>query len=243
MTHLSDEDWECICAYHDGELSPKDTRKFKARLAAEAELASTLMRLQEVSNSLSTLRPVPVDEVRSRAPIASIASRLRWLTAGALLASLVTVVAMGAFKSDRTTLLDIHSAYLRESFTVIASDLRAASTIAAPETPDLTAGNLKTVALSSFHAGTVAHYSGQNGCRLSYFRALRPLVLPTAAGSQTYGWSTGDGFHHAIIATGMDVQKFSAISAYLQKETHHHSLDKVYASVRIATENAAPCIG
>ncbi len=243
MTQLSDEDWECLSAYHDGELSPKDAQKFRSRLAVEAGLASELMRLREASHSLSALHPVQISVVQSRPSTTSTASRLGWLTGGALIATVAIVVAMSTLKTDRTSLLDIHSAFLAETFTVVGSDLRAASVTATPETPNLTGGNLKAVAFSSFRAGTVAHYSGQNGCRLSYFRGRVPLDLPTAADSQTYGWSTKDGFHHAIIATGMDVQKFSAISAYLQKETLHQSLEQVYASLRIATERAVSCTG
>lgn len=249
MTHLSDddwvsdEDWERLSAYHDGELSPKDARKFKARLACEAELASALMRLRETSHSLAAMRPVPIDEVQFQAPVASTASRLGWLAGGALAACVIIAVAMISSGSNRATLLNIHSAYLGEPFTVTGTDLRATSITATPEMPDLAGGNLRAVAVSSFHAGTVAHYAGRNGCRLSYFRGRGSLDLPTATGAQTYGWSTRDGFHHAIIATRMDVQKFSAISAYLQKETQHQSLDKVYASMQNATKNAAPCMG
>ena len=243
MTHLSDEDWEYLSAYHDGEMSPGDARKFKARLASEADLASTLLRVREASNSLSTLRPVPIDDARDRSPVTSIGSCLAWLAGGALAASVVFAVAISTVSSDRNTLLDIHKAYLKENFAVIGSDLRAVSTTAASGMPDLTGGNLRAVALSSFQAGTVAHYSGRNGCRLSYFRGLEPLDLPTAAGSQTYGWSTDDGLHHAILATGMDAQKFSAISAYLQKETRQQSLDRVYATMQNATETATPCTG
>ena len=50
MTHLKDEDWECLSAYHDGEMSPSEARKFKARLASEAELKSTLLHIREASN-------------------------------------------------------------------------------------------------------------------------------------------------------------------------------------------------
>lgn len=241
MTHLSDEDWECLSAYHDGEMSPSDALKFKARLAVEADLASTLVLMHEASNSLSTLRPVPIDDARNRVPVTSIGSRVAWLAGGALAASVVFGVAIGAMSSNRNTLLDIHKEYLEKNYTVTGSDLRTVSTTAAPGMPDLTGGNLQAVALSSFQAGTVAHYSGQNGCRLSYFRGVKPLDLPTAAGSQTYGWSTDDGLHHAILATGMDAQKFSAISAYLQKETRQQSLGRVYAAMENATAGATPC--
>ena len=241
MTHLNDKDWEYLSTYHDGEMSPSDARKFKARLAVEADLASTLALMREASNSLSALRPLPIDDAVNRVPVTSIGSRVAWLTGGALAASVVFGVAIGAMSSNRNTLLDIHKEYLKENYGVIGSDLRTVSTTAAPEMPDLTGGNLWAVALSSFQAGTVAHYSGQNGCRLSYFRGLKPLDLPTAAGSQTYGWSTNDGLHHAIVATGMDAQKFSAISAYLQKETRQQSLDRVYAAMENATAGATPC--
>jgi hypothetical protein len=242
MTQLSDKDWDRLSAYHDGEMSSEDARKFRKRLTGEAELASTLERFGQASHSLSALRPVPIDEVQSRM-VSSIASRLGWLTGGALAASVIIAVAMSALKSDQTMLLDIHGAYLSETFTVTSSDLRAASTISTAETPDLTGGNLKAVAFSSFDAGTVAHYSGQNGCRLSYFRGRDALSLPTGAGSQISAWSTGDGFHHAIIATGMDMQKFNAISAFLQQETQRKALNKVYAAMLDATENATRCVG
>ena len=242
MTHLSEKDWELLNAYHDGEMSPSDARKFKARLASEAELKSTLLLLREASNSLSTLRPVPFDRTPNRDTVTPIRSRLAWLAGGAIAASVVFAVAINALGNDRNTLLDIHNAHLKEDYTVVDGDLLAVSTTAAPEIPDLTGGNLQAVSLSSFPAGTVAHYSGRNGCRLTYFRGHEPLDLPTAVGSQTQGWTTDDGLHHAILATGMDAQKFNAISAYLQNETRRQSLDRAYAAMKNATETAAPCI-
>ena len=243
MTHLSEKDWELLSAYHDGEMSPSDARKFKARLATEAELNSTLCLVREASNSLSTLHPVPCDDAPNRLPVTPIRSRLAWVAGGAIAATVVFAVAINALGNDRNTLLDIHNAHLKEDYTVVDGDLLAVSTTAAPEIPDLTGGNLRAVFLSSFQAGTVAHYSGRNGCRLTYFRGHEPLDLPTAVGSQTQGWTTDDGLHHAILATGMDAQKFSAISAYLQKETRQQSLDRVYATMQNATETATPCTG
>ena len=242
MTHLKDEDWECLSAYHDGEMSPSDARKFKARLAVEADLASTLVLMREASTSLSNLRPVPNDDARNRVPVTSIGWRVAWLAGGAIAASVVFAVAINALGNDRNTLLDIHNAHLKEDYTVVDGDLLAVSTTAAPEIPDLTGGNLQAVSLSSFPAGTVAHYSGRNGCRLTYFRGHEPLDLPTAVGSQTQGWTTDDGLHNAIVATGMDAQKFNAMSAYLQNETRRQSLDRAYAAMKNATETAAPCI-
>ena len=136
MTDLSEKDWDLLSAYHDGEMSPSDARKFKARLASKAELKSTLLHIREASNSLSTLRPVPFDRPPNRDTVTPIRSRLAWLAGGAIAASVVFAVAMSTMGNDGNKLLAIHNAHLKEDYTVIDGDLLAVSTTAAPEIPD-----------------------------------------------------------------------------------------------------------
>ncbi|MBZ8119550.1 hypothetical protein KUD11_12945 [Roseovarius sp. LXJ103] len=242
MTTLSDEDWERVNAFHDGALTPPEAQAFDQRLAAEPALAAALAEVAGLSRSLAVLRPAIVAEPVSPPPPTALPTR-RWWIGGALAACLALAVGLALPQRGPASLLDIHHAYLAQEFDVTRSAAFYVGTTPSAVQPDLTGGNLTPVALRTIPDGTVAHYAGRNGCRLSYFRGKGTLGLPAQAAVQASVWTTRDGVQHALVASGMDVPKFDAIASYLHQVTRQRAIDHLYAAMTDATRNASPCVG
>jgi len=247
VTGLSKEDWDRINAYHDDAFSPEDAEAFETRLRDEPALEAVLAEVKGISRSLRALRPVitdtPTDQIEAARIIPEHTAARFWSIGGSLVASLLLVFAVGIAHIGPKTPLEVHKAFVEQQFDVDRSFNRSVRSSASPDQPDLTGGNLTSVALQEFQDWSVAHYAGRNGCRLSYFRGRGTLVLPPDRQTQISAWSTIDGMQHAIIATGMDAHRFDAIAAYLRQTTKQLAIDHMYASMVDATERATPCVG
>ncbi|MSU88460.1 hypothetical protein GE300_02365 [Rhodobacteraceae bacterium 2CG4] len=247
MSDLTDRDWELVSAYHDGELAPEAARGIEARLAAEPALAAALAGVCEVSASLCAMRPLPAQPPAAATPPAlrATANRrpLTWLAAGAIAAGLLVAVVVGTGQFAPETPLDAHLELAGQPFAVDRTDVATIAASASDDWPDLSAANLVSVTRRAFGDGTVAHYAGRNGCRLSYFRGTAALPGTAVRDAQSAVWATADGLRHGIIATGMDTEKFAAISAYLQAVTRREAASGMYAALETATEAATPCVG
>ena len=86
------------------------------------------------------------------------------------------------------------------------------------------------------------HYSGQNGCRLTFGAHAAAPELPGATGGLlVQGWGTG-GIFYSLIADGMDRGKFSAITALLEEQTRTDDTgNRTVMALREATGSALPC--
>lgn len=245
MDKVSDQDWELVSAYHDGELDAAATRVVEARLAAEPELLEVLRCVQEMSRGLVALRPELLTSSGDLRPMPAAANAnrkpWRWLAGGAIAATILLAVVLGSRALAPQTAADVHLAFVDQPFAVTASDLTRVSAGASSVQPDLVAANLAPVALQDYRGGTVAHYSGRNGCRLSYFRG--PEAVEVGGQLQVIDWSTVDGLHHAIVATGMDAGRFEAIADFLKVTTREEAMRSVYAALESATDAAQPCVG
>lgn len=247
MSELTDRDWEQVNAYHDGEMSPDVACDFNERLANEPELAAALMSISEVSVSLSALRP-GFAETRSnvaqtvQGPANSNCAPLTWLAGGAVAAGLLVAMVFGSIQFAAETPLNVHKNFAAQKFKIEERKFGTVSTFAVANLPDLQGANLVPVALRDFGGGTVAHYAGRNGCRLSYFRGGEQLSTSGVQDGQSAVWTTADGLHHGIIATGLDAEKFAAVSTYLQMVTRQEGRREVYASLITATAAATPCV-
>ncbi len=247
MTRLSNEDWDHVNAYHDNALSPDEAQAYEKRLTDEPALAAALADVASISRSLRALRPAIKETstkriVEGRTAFAGTAARYWWI-GGSLVASLLLFLVIGTAQIGPRTLLDVHKAFVEQQFDVDRSFNHNVGSLASPNQPDLTGGNLTSVALREFQNWSVAHYAGRNGCRLSYFRGRGELVLPTERETQISAWSTMDGVQHAIIATGMDTYRFDATAAYLRQTTKQIAINHAYASMVDATQRATPCVG
>ncbi|MEM7669761.1 MAG: hypothetical protein AAF317_11555 [Pseudomonadota bacterium] len=248
MSMLTDQDWEQINAYHDGELPPDAARTLKARIAEEPDLAAALASIADVSSSLGAMRPKTggADLAHGHSLVTRAyagRSLSRWLAGGALAASLLAALVFGSGQLGPDRPIDVHLS-LANLFASAGTGSIEASAVSGPvDLPDLTGANLSPVTMRDFNDGSVAHYVGRNGCRLSYFRVRGQLQTPDVTEGQSAVWTTSDGMRHGIIATGMDPGKFAAISAYLQIVSRKGAETEVYAALTTATRAAIPCVG
>lgn len=246
MSGLSEQDWELVNAYHDGALSDSQARAFDERLATEPELATALASVQEISQSLSALRPALTTATAPEVVVSANTNRRprRWLVGGVLAAALAVAMFWGAQQTDTPTAFDLHHDLAGQNFAVAFPDLQRATAQDLYGAPDLASANLTPVAFKAVQDGSVTHYAGRNGCRLSYFLgAAADDTGPLPAEVQSITWTTAPGTRHMIIATGMDRAKFDAIAAFLKLATGLDANKGAVASLNEATAAASPCVG
>jgi len=247
MSDLNERDWELVNAYHDGELAPAAAQRLEDRLASEPALSEALESLRDVSASLGALRPA-VLATPVTAPPAEAGNDnwrpARWLAGGAVAAALAFAVILGPGLVAKPSVFDIHADLVGQSFSVDEADLRLTAAETGIATPDLASANLTPVSFRAIEGGSVTHYAGRNGCRLSYFRGAFPMGDDgLSEGNQLATWATDSDVQHMIVATRMDPAKFDAIAAYLKLVTIQQASDAIMASLSATTATAARCGG
>jgi anti-sigma factor RsiW len=252
MTMLSETDWELINAYADGELPAGDEEAISRRLIHDTALAAALAEVHATKAALSLMRPAgePTPPVR----IGSGGRRL------ALAASVAAAVAFGAlyqfggFGEDwRDAPGDLHAALSANTYVMPEGG-------ALPVLSTARIGNIKVFDLSSSRLTLVdvrstrrderdvvaMHYRGRRGCRLTVVavEALQgdPAALPARHDGLGARWSAGRA-HFYLLASGMDRDRFDAITAYAKAESlRHDRRDGLELAVRDATDDARPCV-
>ncbi len=232
---LSDKDWELVNAYHDGELGKQCTASLERRLRSEPELAAALECVEQVSVSLEKLSP---RTAASKATTTTNKRLRKWAAGGAVAACLILGIALTISSDDELGVHEIHQAFLDQTFAFGSGDLRTVAGIA--HFPDLGAANLTFVASRTIEVGTAAHYTGRNGCRLTFLSMSSPAKVPPHLKMQVQQWNYGDSYF-AILASGMDHGKFVAIAEYLEEETRKATLPTTVLALREATNNANRC--
>ncbi|WP_424987118.1 hypothetical protein [Microbulbifer sp. S227A] len=243
MSELNDKDWELLNAYHDDELSETDRRRVDLRLVSEPALASALRDVAGVSASLAALRPDIARTPGGAPPAAANSNRTprRWLAGGAVAVAIALAVVIGIGKSGAPTARDIHAAFGEQSFSAQGDAIRLAGSDMPARAPDLSMANLTPVSQRTLDAGQVTHYTGRNGCRLSYFRGS--FALDNADRPATYQveeWTGDDNLRHLIVASGMDQARFEAIALYLRHVTGPQGSNQVMADAQL---HRRPCLG
>ena len=232
---LSDRDWELVNAYHDGELGEQDAASFEARLIRDTELAAALERTAHVSDSLKKLSP-KIDP--SAAKSQTNKGLKKWAVGGGIAASFIIAMALAVSSDKKLGAHEIHQTFLDQTYAYESGDLRTVAGIA--HFPDLGAANLTFVASRALDVGTAAHYTGRNGCRLTFLSMNLPAKVPSHTKMQVQQWSYGEQ-PYAVLASGMDPGKFIAIAEYLKEETRKSSLPATVLALREATNSAKRC--
>ncbi len=109
--------------------------------------------------------------------------------------------------------------------------------------PDLSAANLTLVDMATTGNGELyLHYSGVNGCRLTFGIYSHKPGADTGAGSPlVHTWSKG-ATYYSIVADGMDHGKFLAITKLLEEISGGKTKpDDTVIALREATKSALPC--
>ena len=236
MKELSEQDWQLVNGYHDGELPDSQRAAFEERLRREPALAEALACLRELSSRLGTLRPPAI-----ASPVAANAARppWRWLAAGALAASLAVAVLFATMRPDNSAMA-LHAAFVAQDFAVEESMLSPAAAVRTAGLPDLGAARLALVASREIEGGTAAHYAGVNGCRLTFFDTAAPVTLTADEDVRTASWQN-DTRYFAVVAGGMDRDRFHAITTYLMQLTQKGDEPDTRLALLDATRKATSC--
>lgn len=239
MTRLSDQDWQQVNAWADGELSRADAKKFSDRLSADPALAEALASVRQVTLALSEMRPEP-----GRPATSANTNRHPWYwVAGALGASVaatVAVIAVVFWSNADPGAIDVHRSYAAQEFPLDAQpETRRVAASAVDGFPLLRDANLYLVATDVTPDKASAHYVGLKGCRLT---VLRGDYAPAQVSQdvQARQW-VADDTRYQMIATGMDGDKFSAAATYLEQATQNRLLDATVLALHDAVQSATNC--
>lgn len=238
---LSDDDLALIGAYHDGELDAETAAHVAARLTDDAELREALAGIQEISAALSALSPTEAHKRPDRA-----APFRPWAVLAA--ASLAAVVVIGSLlfafaPSSPKTPLDWHQHFLAQTYLEGGELKPLPVTKWVGDGPDLSVANLTLVDIArEGDANVFLHYSGVNGCRLTFaVQDGAPELPPSSSSLLSDLWSDGD-LYYSVLAIGMDEGRFHAVTKLLRERTRLERMDdNMFVAVRRATERAVPC--
>ena len=245
---LSEADLELINAFHDGELDRHATAAVERRLANEPALRVALEDISEISRALGALRPSIIPEREATPP--AIAAPGNPATAGigasaALIVLLVTATMFfaGHVSEAPPSPSEWHRLFVAQEYQPASSGQTAPAAHWIGQIPDLSSARLTFVDA----AGTVGdefylHYSGVNGCRLTFgIHSRTPSIPEDEPGLMARNWAARDR-HYSLLAVGMDRHKFETIAKLLVQETEtgNPGGDSLLA-VREATRTAVPC--
>ena len=238
MECILEDDWNALNAYSDGELPAADAVVLEARLQNEPELQEALIQIQGIGQALKTIRPkVACEPVPARKSV-----RAFGYFAIAASVALVLVFFGQSIYGVKPVLTpaDQHQAFLQRAFNVSHEDIQRV--VSRNDIPDLTTANLALVAdvmnKDEIHA---LHYAGRNGCRvtLTITKDAPPNVSVTPE-LLLASWNSSSA-HYTLLATGMDTNRFAAISKYIRIYFDRQDQENTLLAMREATQTAAPC--
>lgn len=225
-------EWQNLHAYADGELPDDVARALESRLAADPDLQSELAGIREVKRKLARLRPYSA-EIAAPPARASVSPKKAAAIAAAFMVAAVLSTLFGVFMlgSERTNWVEyaqaLHAKQSHQAYVVEARYV--AQTVSSGHAlefraPDLTASRLYLVDIATPRWNdreTIAmHYRGVHGCRLTIVAVQASdgdngIPDTSASGNLIRTWSHG-GFVFAVIANGMDPNRFAAVADYSQ---------------------------
>ena len=176
---ITEDDLMLVNALHDGELDDKTAAELRARIEIEPELREALQGVREVSESLKALRPPDSPAFQK----ASLARRWKIAVAAAFVAAAVlSGISMVVISKDPETPLEWHRHFLAQSYGTGGTLQPSPATKWIGQEPDLTAARLTLVDIACKASGEVyLHYSGVNGCRLTFGTHDTVAELPSSS--------------------------------------------------------------
>jgi len=236
MTQITDQDWELVSAYADGELQGEVAARVEQRLRKEPDLQAALVSITEMSQALSTLKPDQND-----APQSANSNRrpYRWVAGAAVAATIAAAVFLAPLRSVQNP-SDIHNAYVSQTYsTTVLNDLRAVGNTETDGFPSLQDANMVLVVTNTKDAIASAHYIGENGCRLTLLRGNGTPSQPIQT-MQSAEWTAGGQWYQSL-ATGMDQMKFDALTVFLRQSTQDQRKPATVLALLGAVRGATPC--
>ena len=238
MESVLQDDWDALNAYSDGELEKEDMAVLEARLKDEPALQEALVNIQSIGHALKSIRPKLAPEpVQARTSGYSFV----YVAIAASVALILVFFGQSIFgpKSELTP-ADQHQAFLQQTFNVSHEDIQKVSS--RTDIPDLTTANLALVAdVTNNNEIQALHYAGRNGCRLTLtITKTEPPNISVTPELLLASWG-GISAHYTLLATGMDTNRFAAISKYIRIHFDQQDEGSTILAMRNATQTAAPC--
>lgn len=240
MNKKTENDWQMLNAYSDGELSFIQRLKCKRRMLVDPRLSDMFGEIQAVSFALKKMRPQAGHATPTVANY-SVCKLTSMAASAAILLAFTTHVILTP--STMQSPLDWHHAFLDQSYKNKANTkLIPASLSRIDPAPDLLAAGLTLVDNKHVNdASRMMHYSGRNGCRLTLAVTQGALPALTAEPDlRMASWGFGVN-HYTLMSSGMDALRFAAISRHVRLFTEKQHRKNTVMAMRIATKNAVPC--
>jgi anti-sigma factor RsiW len=250
-------EWQTLNAYADGELSPTDARNFERRIAVEPQLQRDLEEILKLKRALTSMRPSIAEPQRLPGRQPAHAIRPRYAIAATVfgLAVAVTVAAMLLIPSrgnwlERASAL--HGKLAQQAYVV--EERYIPQTVSSGESlefraPNLTPSHLYLVDVATSdidgHEAIAMHYRGLKGCRLTILAiegADGAAAPPPDTDRLVHTW-VHDGFAFAIIADGMDADRFLAVADFAETSIARPAIDGGRQQIAMAEtrRTARPC--
>lgn len=241
MKQISDQDWELLNAYSDGELSGSQTRLLVKHIRNEPDLARGLKKIQGMQSGLKHMRPI---QMQTDAANAKGAWHMVWAVAASFAALAAVAVYLILPNSHVQSPSDWHNVLLEQPFNV---NYRAVTTPVltkiSVDTPDLVSAGLWLVAdRDEANEARVLHYSGRNNCRLTL--AITHGEMPSIKAGADFriaSWRI-QTFNYTLMSSGMDAARFAAISHHIRLFTEELNRPATVLAMHETTKTAVPCV-
>lgn len=238
MDIISQDDWDALNAYSDGELREIDIQLLEKRLQTETPLQGALAQIQGVGIALRSLNPDTESEpIVSRKPAISYGYI-------AIAASIVFVMIFAGQsilgRKPGHLPSDLHQAFLEQPFDVSQPDVQNVNTTG--DVPDLTTANLTLVSdVVETDLTRALHYVGRNGCRLTLIISKGGLSEILVSPELLLASWNSDAVQYTLLSTGMDANRFAAIADFVRIYFDQQQRSVTTLAMSAATEAAAPC--
>ena len=234
MKKLTEKDLAHLNALADGELGGNALTTLNQRLEAEPHLKAAYEEIREVKRKLGSLS-FERDGRGTAGPKASGLPHWRTLAIAASVVGLAVVATLiaGDYAGRSNPMrrpVDWHHQLSAGDYVVNrdhAPQFVSFGTASDFQVPDLSGAmlflvELRTTGEARDNSGAVLHYRGLGGCRLTLWVGRVgdwPERWPGAASRTALRhWRIGDG-SYALVASGMDLQRFAAIADYVEALT------------------------
>jgi hypothetical protein len=231
LNRHSDQDFETLNALADGELGETEAAAMQKRLRQEPDLKAAFDEINHVKRKLGAMGLGRAEEVAVAPPARIIPVSHPWAIAASVAAfAVVTAFLITQFSGSNTAptgVLAWHDHLSQKEYVVTENQgplfvsLGQSGDI---PVPDLAPSKLylvdtKVIGTEPNRQRAVMHYRGLRGCRLTLWygsaSAGYPIVPPAGNDGTFKSWTVGGG-QFALIATGMDTQRFASIADYLE---------------------------
>ena len=258
----SQDRWDRLNAYVDGELDPQARAAVAAEIARDRELAAAAATLTHLKAATGdAFADAPEIRVRAGAP-----PRMRRpVTIAAMAAGVCAAVAIAWFAAAPSTPEGLDVAVSRHASWVAGDGAGPVDSRAAPllvglarldrpvELPDLRDAGLQIVRIAVIDETAAAPglhvaYLGSRGCRVSLIVTKadsRQEPVRLQRGDTAINRWAADGLAYTLMSSGMPPERFALIAAAVQDAVRRHAPvpEPVREALRRDREGTQPCIG